>query len=120
MPVANRDHPIETPVRSPPPKIGTTGSVNRLTGRHRQALSDLDRVLENNPGNSFALAERGALHLTNWRYEEAFNDLNSALEINPYNTWARDLRDKIPDTQQGRLWAIAYEVLKLIEERRRG
>jgi tetratricopeptide (TPR) repeat protein len=53
-----------------------------------QALADLNRALELEPGDAFALAARGDTLRQLGRSEEALADLNRALELKPNNAFA--------------------------------
>ncbi len=55
-------------------------------------LPDLNRCLESNPEDDFALLLRGRYHLAVNRCDEALSDLNASLKLKPNNTQALILR----------------------------
>ncbi len=52
-------------------------------GNHRQALSDYDRAIENNPKYANAYNDRGIVHGELASYRLAIEDFDRAIEINP-------------------------------------
>ena len=55
------------------------------TKRYDQALIDFDKVVELNPGDSVAYANRGSINATLGNYENAISDLKQAIEIDAAN-----------------------------------
>ncbi|WP_019354863.1 tetratricopeptide repeat protein [Streptomyces sp. AA1529] len=56
--------------------------------RHEQALRSLNRMIDVNPHDAWALAQRGSLNRLTGNYEQALRDLNGALQADRSNTWA--------------------------------
>jgi tetratricopeptide (TPR) repeat protein len=56
--------------------------------RYREAMDDLNKVLEDEPGNALTLYNRGLIHAQLGAYEEALDDMDRVLNINPENVLA--------------------------------
>ena len=52
-------------------------------GRYDQALADLDRAIELDPAEAWAIAARGQAYLALGRYDLALADLDRAIELDP-------------------------------------
>ena len=59
-----------------------------LMERYGEALADLDRAIELDPGHAWAIANRGYTYRRMERYEEALADLSRAIELDPGHAWA--------------------------------
>jgi tetratricopeptide (TPR) repeat protein len=64
-------------------------------GRYGEALADLDRALELDPGYTWVLGERSEVYRRMGRYGEALADLDRALELNPGYTWVLGERSEV-------------------------
>ena len=77
-----------------------------LMERYGEALADLDRAIELDPGHAWAIANRGYTYRRMERYEGALADLSRAIELDPgpclgHRQPRRDLRERSP-TGSGR------------------
>ena len=59
----------------------------RWSGRHPEALEVLDRAIEREPDNAYALGTRGQVLMTLGRWEEAVEALCAALRFDPTLAW---------------------------------
>jgi tetratricopeptide (TPR) repeat protein len=59
------------------------GMLNTQHGRAAQALADLTRKIELNPGSADIFTGRGTVYLTMKLYDRALDDFTSAIELNP-------------------------------------
>ena len=55
---------------------------------YRAAMADLNRVLEEEPGNALTLYNRGLINAQVGAYEDALSDMDRVLNINPENVLA--------------------------------
>jgi tetratricopeptide (TPR) repeat protein len=55
---------------------------------YKAAMSDLNRVLKDEPGNALTLYNRGLISANLGAYEDALSDMDRVLEINPDNVLA--------------------------------
>ena len=69
--------------------------------RRELALSDLDALIAENPGNSMAYANRGRLREEKKLYSEALADYEAALRINPLHIGARAGKDRAEAARRG-------------------
>ena len=69
-------------------------NVYKVTEDFEKALQDLDKAVELNPLNDFALAKRGFILSLQGENKKALNDINEALKINPENSIAKMLLKK--------------------------
>jgi tetratricopeptide (TPR) repeat protein len=56
--------------------------------QYRDAMADLNRVLEDEPGNALTLYNRGLISAQLGAYEDALDDMDRVLNINPQNVLA--------------------------------
>jgi tetratricopeptide (TPR) repeat protein len=56
--------------------------------QYNEALADLNRAVELNPGDAQAITSRSDTYQEMKRYDEALADFNRAIELNPCNAWA--------------------------------
>ena len=71
------------------------GKFYFITGRYKQALADLTRLLEFNTNDTFALKYRGETYFMIEDYEESLADLNKLLKININNAWALKVHKEV-------------------------
>lgn len=67
------------------------GETYRLLGRAEEALTDLNRALELNPRNDWALMCRGAVYLDTQEEQTALRVFREAVSVNPDGDWALGL-----------------------------
>jgi tetratricopeptide (TPR) repeat protein len=67
------------------PAILLQGRLALLDHENETALRDFNRVIDLDPKNALALAERGHLHLGTKSYQEAQHDLDRAIELDAKN-----------------------------------
>ena len=92
------------------------GEALRLLGRHPEALEAVDRAIEREPDNAYALGTRGLVLRALGRREEAVEALCAALRIDPTLAWAQLL--ELGETLRLLGWhAEALEVLDRAIER---
>ncbi|MFD3649266.1 tetratricopeptide repeat protein [Streptomyces cyaneofuscatus] len=60
--------------------------------RYAEALAQLDRAIEIDPANAFALSLRGKLHRLTERYADSLHDLDRSIELSPDDTFALNER----------------------------
>ena len=56
--------------------------------KYREAMADLNRVLQDEPGNALTLYNRGLISAQLGAYEDALSDMDRVLNINPDNVLA--------------------------------
>lgn len=59
-----------------------------MVKQSEDALVNLNRLIAQNPDNTWAIAHRGECYLHMKRYEKALADFNRAIELNPTYFWA--------------------------------
>jgi tetratricopeptide (TPR) repeat protein len=70
---------LRTDISSPPSRTATA-TITPAPGRYDE-LADLNRAIELNPGDTFALARRGAAYKAMGRNGDALADFNRAIEL---------------------------------------
>ncbi|RIB05239.1 kinase-like domain-containing protein [Gigaspora rosea] len=75
-----------------------------MMGRHEEAISDFNKLLEVDPNDASSLDIRGITYQKMGRYEEAISDFNKSLEIVPNNEISLNHR------------AISYRMMGRYEE----
>ncbi|MDZ7950200.1 tetratricopeptide repeat protein [Nostoc sp. DedQUE09] len=78
-----------------PIALGWRGESYRLMKRYTEALQDLDRTIELDPNDQWALAHRGNIYRYIKRYPEGLQDLDRAIELDPNDHWALAVRGDI-------------------------
>jgi tetratricopeptide (TPR) repeat protein len=76
-------------------KLSLQGLAHAEQGRYDDALRDLGRALELDPGNAATYAVRGAIHTAQRRHDDALDDLDRALELEPDDTYALARRSEV-------------------------
>ena len=62
-------------------------------GRYEETLEDLNKLLEIEPDNSYALKNRGLTYCTMRKYQKSLDDLNKSLEIDKNNAITLENRE---------------------------
>ncbi len=75
--------------------LGYRGKFYFIIGRYEQALEDLNKILEVEPNNAFALRYRGETYHMMEEYEESLADLKKLLKINANDTWTSKAREEV-------------------------
>ena len=88
--------------------------VLRMEGRYADALVEIVHVLEANPKDSRAFANRGDIARLQGAYREAIDDLNNAISLKPDFRWAYVSRGQT-FRQQGRFDEAIADFTRAVE-----
>ena len=72
-----------------------------MLDQYDNALNDLNKSLEIEPNNAFALRWRGDVYRLLGQYNNALNDLNKSLKIKSNNAFALKVREEVYRTPGG-------------------
>jgi tetratricopeptide (TPR) repeat protein len=75
--------------------LAQRGETYRILKRYDEALADLSRVIEADPGRASAIGSRGETYRQMRRNDEALADFNRAIELRPGYAWAIGSRGQI-------------------------
>ncbi|KAL3282992.1 hypothetical protein HHI36_006149 [Cryptolaemus montrouzieri] len=84
------------------------GTVYLALGKAKNALSDLDRVLDLNPDFTPAKVNRGIIHLKQANYDLAQLDFYNVLRSDPYNVEANEYLERIDPAKERKRAAEYY------------
>jgi tetratricopeptide (TPR) repeat protein len=70
-------------VRTVPSDRPSRGQCHQAMGRYQDAVTDLSRAIDLDPGLAWAFAERGETYRRMERHEQALADFRRAIDLDP-------------------------------------